>query len=128
MKYLVSVLVACLYIANANAVSVTNATSSAGLSAPVLSAVTTDDAAKIRTIATLEDDITILDSEISKCEKSKKGWIAATVIGSAGVVATGVAAGVQGAQIADKKKELAQHNQDIADKQQQLNELNGQDK
>ena len=64
-----------------------------------------------------------LDSEILKCEKSKKGWIAATVIGSAGVVATGVAAGVQGAQIADKKQELAGHNQEIENKQKQLKEL-----
>ena len=61
-----------------------------------------------RTIQILENDIRILDSEIKKCEKSKKGWIAGTVIGSAGVAATGIAAIVQGVQISkekDKKKD-----------------------
>ena len=47
---------------------------------------------------------------LAKCEKQKKGWIAATVIGSAGVVATGVAAGVQGVQIKEKKDELTELN------------------
>ena len=60
-------------------------------------------------IATLENDIRILDNEIKKCEKSKKGWTAATVIGSVGVAATGVAAIAQGVKISetkDKKKEV----------------------
>ena len=68
---------------------------------------------KLETISTLENDILILDTEIAKCEKSKKGWVAATVIGSAGVVATGVAAGVQGAKIKDKKAAKEQGNSDI---------------
>ena len=55
------------------------------------------------TIAILEEDIRILDEEIAKCKKQKKGWIAATVIGAAGVVATGTAAAVQGAKIGQKK-------------------------
>jgi len=62
-----------------------------------------------RTIQILENDIRILDAEIKKCEKSKKGWIAGTVIGSAGVAATGIAAIVQGVQISkakEAKKEL----------------------
>lgn len=113
MKYF-AVLLACLYVANAGAVSVANKT------------VTGVDAEKLQTIRTLENDITILDAEILKCEKSKKGWIAATVIGSAGVVATGVAAGVQGAQIGKKKTELATHNEDITQKQQQLQTLQAQ--
>lgn len=57
-------------------------------------------------IATLENDIKILDEEIAKCEKQKKGWIAATVIGSVGVASTGIAAAVQGAKISDKKDTL----------------------
>lgn len=125
MKYFWGILFACLFIGHGWAVSVTNASATAGLSAPVMGSLTADDAEKIRAIATLENDLTILDAEILKCEKSKKGWIAATVIGSAGVVATGVAAGVQGAQIADKKKELKSHNEDIAEKQQELNNLQG---
>lgn len=84
-----------------------------------------DDSAKLQMISTLENDITILDAEIRKCEKSKKGWIAATVIGSAGVVATGVAAGVQGAKLSKKKDELKDINTDIANKQKELNSING---
>ena len=74
---------------------------------------TADDAA---VIATLENDIKILDEEINKCEKQKKGWIAATVIGSLGVVSTGIAAGVQAAKISDKKD-------DLSSKQRELKEL-----
>ncbi len=65
-----------------------------------------------RTIQTLENDLRILDAEIKKCESSKKGWTAATVIGSAGVVATGVAAIVQGVQISNKKDELNKVNKE----------------
>ena len=123
MKNLV-VLLACLYVGSASALSVSNTSAtSASQTGAAVSTIGVDDAEKIKMIATLENDITILDSEILKCEKSKKGWIAATVIGSAGVVATGVAAGVQGAQIADKKQELAGHNQEIENKQNQLKEL-----
>ena len=83
------------------------------------------DGQKLAMIATLEDDILILDSEIKKCEKTKKGWIAATVVGSAGVVATGVAAGVQGAMISKKQKELSGYDEAITTKQTTLNELRG---
>lgn len=54
-------------------------------------------------IRTLENDNRILDSEIERCEKKKKGWIAATVIGGVGVVSTGVAAGVQAGKINQEK-------------------------
>lgn len=69
-----------------------------------------------RTIQILENDIRILDAEIKKCEKSKKGWIAGTVIGSAGVAATGIAAIVQGVQISkakDEKKALEKETQNL---------------
>ena len=69
-----------------------------------------DDAA---VIATLENDIRILDEEIAKCEKQKKGWIAATVIGSVGVASTGIAAAVQGAKISEKKDELTKKQGDL---------------
>ena len=59
-----------------------------------------------RIISTLENDNRILDSEIEKCEKKKKGWIAATVIGSVGVVATGTAAAVQAGKIKQEKAEF----------------------
>ncbi len=80
-------------------------------------------AEKISMVSTLEDDILILEMEVNKCKKKKKGWIAATVIGSAGVVATGVAAGVQGAKISKTNKELKQHKEDISEKEKELKTL-----
>ena len=58
-------------------------------------------------IATLEQDIRILDEEIAKCKKQKKGWIAATVVGGVGTVSTGIAAAVQGVKLKEKKDEVA---------------------
>ena len=43
----------------------------------------------------LKDEIQQIDSEMLRCEKVKKGWKTATVVGSIGVVATGTAAIVQ---------------------------------
>ena len=77
-------------------------------------------------IATLENDIRILDEEIAKCKKQKKGWIAATVIGAAGVVATGTAAAVQGVKIGDKKGELESKKLELKAKNDELNELKKQ--
>ena len=77
-------------------------------------------------IATLQEDIRILDEEIAKCKKQKKGWIAATVIGAAGVVATGTAAAVQGVKIGDKKGELESKKLELKAKNDELNELKKQ--
>lgn len=77
-------------------------------------------------IATLENDIAILDEEIAKCQKQKKGWIAATVIGSAGVVATGVSAAVQGVQIKDKKDTLEDKTQELKSLKDTKKELDKQ--
>ena len=79
-------------------------------------------------IATLQEDIRILDEEIAKCKKQKKGWIAATVIGAAGVVATGTAAAVQGVKIGDKKSELESKKLELKAKNDELNELKKQNK
>lgn len=105
----------CVFNANA-AIKVKNDTANkfAGQSGSEIANFDEDEA-----IATLENDIRILDEEIAKCEKQKKGWIAATVIGSAGVVSTGVAAAVQGVKIKDQKEELS-------DKKSQLKSLNQQ--
>lgn len=54
-------------------------------------------------VAELKEEIAKIDSELARCNKSKNGWVAATVIGGAGVVATGTAAIVQSVKI--KKKE-----------------------
>ena len=68
---------------------------------------------------TLKNEIAQIDSEMIRCEKTKKGWVAATVVGGVGVVSTGVAAGVQGAKIHDQKQDINRQNQ-------RLNELNSQ--
>ena len=52
----------------------------------------------------LREEILQIESETLRCEKSKKGWIAATVIGGTGVVATGTAAIVQGVKLKEKQK------------------------
>lgn len=72
-------------------------------------------------IATLENDIRILDEEIAKCKKQKKGWIAATVIGAAGTVATGTAAAVQGVKLKDRKDEYNEEAQKLYDIDKELN-------
>lgn len=71
-------------------------------------------------IATLENDIRILDEEIAKCKKQKKGWIAATVVGAAGTVATGVAAGVQAVKLKDTKEDYNQKSNELKEKKSEL--------
>ena len=71
----------------------------------------------------LENDIRILDEEIAKCEKKKKGWIAATVIGGVGVAATGTAAIVQGVKIGEQKEALADKNRELENIKNQTNLL-----
>jgi len=71
-------------------------------------------------IETLENDIRILDEEIAKCQKQKKGWIAATVVGAAGVVATGTAAIVQAGQLKDLKAEREQKADELGTLQTEL--------
>lgn len=77
-------------------------------------------------IATLENDIRILDEEIAKCKKQKKGWIAATVIGAAGVVATGTAAAVQGVKLKEQKDAYQVKYGEYKDKKTELNSLQKQ--
>ena len=63
---------------------------------------------KYKLIEELKKEISQIDSENIRCEKMKNGWIAATVVGGVGVVATGTAAIIQGAKLKDKpKKEVA---------------------
>lgn len=66
-----------------------------------------------KAIAELEAEIRAIDEEINKCEKQKKGWIAATVIGGAGVLSTGVAATVQGVKIKEQKEVLDVKNKEL---------------
>ena len=54
----------------------------------------------------LKQQIETVDSEIAKCEKSLKGWKAATIIGSVGAVASGIGIIAQNQQIKENKKVL----------------------
>lgn len=74
-------------------------------------------------IETLENDIRILDEEIAKCQKQKKGWIAATVVGAAGVVATGTAAIVQAGQLKDLKETRDEKEKELSDLQTERDKL-----
>ena len=58
---------------------------------------------KEEVLQTLKNEIAQIESETLRCEKSRKGWIAATVIGGTGVVATGTAAIVQGVELNQQK-------------------------
>ena len=59
---------------------------------------------KDQIIATLKNDIKLIDEQMAQCKKQQKGWTAATVIGGLGVVGTGIGAIVQNNQIKDKKQ------------------------
>jgi hypothetical protein len=65
-----------------------------------------EDMDKDQIIATLKEDIQSIDEQMAQCKKAKKGWIAATVIGGAGILGTGISALVQNKQIQDKKSVL----------------------
>ena len=63
---------------------------------------------KEQIIRELRDEIQQIDSEMVRCEKAKKGWVAATVVGGVGVAATGTAAIVQGVKLNQQKKQKAE--------------------
>lgn len=65
-----------------------------------------DSMSKEQIIATLKNDIKLIDEQLAQCKKQKKGWTAATVIGGVGIVGTGIGAIVQNNQIQNKKSEL----------------------
>ncbi|MDR2412683.1 MAG: hypothetical protein LBD50_00530 [Rickettsiales bacterium] len=67
----------------------------------------------------LKEQIAAIDAEQARCKKQKTGWTAATVVGSIGVVGTGIGAIVQGNAIKNKKEELG-------DNKEKLNQLKQQ--
>ena len=75
---------------------------------------------EMQVVSTLRHDIQLLDEEIMKCDRKRKGWVAATVVGGVGVVGTGVAAIVQHGKIQDKKSELQDAQSDVADTKQSI--------
>lgn len=54
----------------------------------------------------LKAEVARLNSEISRCKRTKTNWTAATVVGGVGVVGTTVGIIVQANQVKDKKQEL----------------------
>ena len=124
MKYIMPVIALFVFVCNADAaVKVKNITSEKFI-ANAKSDTETEQGLEIdpdideeAAIATLEQDIRIIDEKLNTCKKQKKGWVAATVIGGAGVLSTGIVAAVQAGQIKTKKNELD-------DKQKELKELN----
>ena len=50
---------------------------------------------KEQVVQRLKDEITQIDSEMMRCQNTKKKWKTATIIGGVGVVATGAAAIIQ---------------------------------
>ena len=59
---------------------------------------------KEQVVQRLKEEITQIDSEMARCQKVKKNWKTATIVGSVGVAATGAAAIVQTVK-ANKSKE-----------------------
>ena len=59
----------------------------------------------VEIIETLRSDIATIDNDIVLCEKQRKAWIAATVIGGIRIVGTGVFAIKQANTLSDKKAE-----------------------
>lgn len=74
----------------------------------------TEGMSEIEVVQTLRHDIQLLDEEIMKCDRKRKGWVAATVVGGVGVVGTGIGAIVQHNKIQDKKAELGQVQGEVA--------------
>ena len=75
---------------------------------------------EMEVIATLKHDIDLLDEELRQCERKRKGWVAATVVGGVGVVGPGIAALVQNSKIQDKKAELKRVESDVANAKQDV--------
>lgn len=69
---------------------------------------------EMQVVSTLRHDIQLLDEEIMKCDRKRKGWVAATVVGGVGVVGTGIGAIVQHNKIQDKKSELGHVQGEVA--------------
>lgn len=53
----------------------------------------------------LKDEISQIDSEMARCERVKKNWKAATIVGGIGTVATGTAAIIQSVKLKKQKSQ-----------------------
>ena len=120
-KYIIPVMMCVFVVDGFAAVKVKNATAER-YEAQIIEE-TGMEADEASDIATLENDIRILDEEIEKCKKQKKGWITATVVGAAGVVATGTAAAVQGVKLKEQKDAYTTKYGEYKDKKAELQTL-----
>lgn len=84
----------------------------------------TEGMTEMEVVSTLKHDIEMLDEELRTCERKRKGWVAATVVGGVGVVGTGVAAIVQGNKISEKKAEIKRIEGDISATEQDIKSAN----
>lgn len=83
----------------------------------------TEGMTEMQVISTLKKDIQLLDEEISACNRKRKGWTAATIVGGVGVVGTGVAALVQNSNRKEKKAEIEKVSGQINSTQMQINAI-----
>lgn len=79
---------------------------------------------EMQVVQELRHDIQVLDEQIATCERKRKGWVAATVVGGVGVVGTGIAALVQNSKIQEKKSELSQVKANVDNTDRQIQEAN----
>ena len=83
----------------------------------------TEGMTEMQVISTLKKDIQLLDEEISACNRKRKGWTAATIVGGVGVVGTGVAALVQNSNRKEKKAEIEKVSGQINSTQMQIDAI-----
>ena len=83
----------------------------------------TEGMSEMEVISTLKRDIQILEEEIATCNRKRKGWTAATVVGGVGVVGTGIAALVQNSNRKEKKAEIEKVNTQIGNTEQQISSM-----
>jgi uncharacterized protein YlxW (UPF0749 family) len=60
----------------------------------------------------LRQQIQDIDRQLSECKKNKKNWTAATIIGSVGVVGSGVLVGIEANKLVKSKKEKSNKESD----------------
>lgn len=83
----------------------------------------TEGMTEMQVISMLKKDIQTLDEELSQCNRKRKGWTAATVVGGVGVVGTGIAALVQNSNRKEKKAEIEKVSGQITQTDQQIQSM-----
>ena len=88
----------------------------------------TSDAAKAARIMELESqrdilraDLVQIESEQARCERQRRNWRTATVVGGVGVAATATGAVIQHGRNRDQREELAEQQRILEVEQKKLN-------